>query len=623
MCGIVGFFDKSVSSQSGMNTLKQMSDTIIHRGPDGEGYFQKNNVFFGHRRLSIIDLEHGQQPFFNDEKDLCLIYNGETYNFKELKYELQSKGHVFHTNSDTEVVLKLYEEYKEEAFLKINGMFALAIYDIKRDKIILARDRHGVKPLYYFYNGTELIFASEIKAILKNDKYNKEIDYEALNEYFSFQNVFSDRTLFKDIKKLDHGKYITFNISSNKLQTFRYWDYNFDSTGWNLNRKDTTELLSETFQQAVKRQMVSDVPIGSYLSGGIDSGAITAVLANNIDRLSTFTCGFDMSQVSGIELDFDERARAEIISGKFFTNHYETVLNSKDLEWCINKVMYHLDEPILGMSYPNYYVSELAGKFVKVVFSGTGGDELFGGYPWRYYHTTHLGKGKENYTRSYYNYWQRLVDDKEKGALFNSSIAKKINIDYPYESFKNILSGFNGSLDTEEDYINKSLYLESKTFMQGLFCIDDKLNMSHSVESRVPFLDNDLVNLAMKIPAKYKINNIKNIINFDENNTYKERYIESSDGKAILRESFENILPLEITQYKKQGFSSPEQSWFKNDRKEFMYDILNDKDSMLFEVINKKYVETKLDEHLSGKVNNRLFIWSLISLDSWLKSYWR
>lgn len=618
MCGIVGFSSNSLGN--GKLIIKSMADSISHRGPDSEGFFIEKNVTFGHRRLSIIDIEGGIQPFYDENNKYVLVYNGECYNFKELRDDLISIGYIFKTSSDTEVILKLYIEYKEEAFLKINGMFSLAIYDKEEEKIILARDRHGVKPLYYAIIEDNLVFASEIKAILQYPEYKKELEYNALNEYFSFQNIFSDLTFYKDIKKLEHGSYLIFDVKTKEYDIIKYWDFNFDSSSWEYSEDETIEILKDTFSQAVKRQMVSDVPIGSYLSGGIDSGSITAIAASNTDRLSTFTCGFDLSEVSGLELDFDERRYAELISAKFYTKHHEVVLNSKDLEWCIDDVMYYLDEPVLGMSYPNYYVSELASKYVKVVFSGAGGDELFGGYPWRYYHTTNNGRGKDNYIKSYYDYWQRLVPDYDKEKLFTKEIYEKMDKDWPFKAFKSVFKNYKGKLETEEDYINKSLYFEAKTFLQGLFYLDDKLNMSNGVESRVPFMDNSLVELAQRIPAKYKIKNLNNVIRLDENETAKSKkyYIKSHDGKNILRKALSELLPKEVLELKKQGFSAPDESWMRGSRKEYIENILNN--SNLEGIFNMKYFKSKFKEHVEHKNNNRLLLWSLVSMNSFLKN---
>lgn len=618
MCGIVGFTGDTIREKA--NVIKIMADSIVHRGPDAEGFFIDGDVTFGHRRLSIIDIHGGIQPFYDDNNRFILIYNGECYNYQELREELKMLGHSFTTNSDTEVILKLYIEYKEESFLKINGMFALAIYDKKDKKVVLARDRYGIKPLYYCVINKSLVFSSEIKAILEYPEYVKELDYNALNEYFSFQNIFSDLTLYKGIKKLEHGSFLIFNIEKCKYNIEQYWDFNFDSSSWIHSEKETIEILKKTFETAVKRQMVSDVPIGSYLSGGIDSGAITAVAASNIDRLATFTCGFDLSEVSGLELDFDERRYAELISAKFYTKHHEIVLNSKDLEWCIDDVMYYLDEPLLGMSYPNYYISELASKYVKVVFSGAGGDELFGGYPWRYFHATKNGLGIDNYIKSYYDYWQRLVPDYDKEKLFTKEIYEKMDKDWPFQAFKKVFSKYKGKLETEEDYINISLYFEAKTFLQGLFCLDDKLNMSHGIESRVPFMDNDLVDLAMKIPAKYKIKNLQNVIRLDENETAKSKkyYIQSHDGKNILRKALSKLLPKEVIELKKQGFSSPDESWMRGSRQHYIEGILQNK--QLSKIFKMSYFKDKFHEHISHQANNRLLLWSLVSINSFLKS---
>lgn len=621
MCGISGFINKD-NNKANPEILAKMLEKIKHRGPEDEGVFIKENVALGHRRLKIIDLEHGHQPFVSEDGRVIISYNGECYNFLELKKKYL-RDEKMKSHSDTEVVLKLYEKFGEDFFLLLNGMFAIAILDFNKNRLILARDRYGIKPLYYYLSDSILIFSSEIKSILEHPDYKREINYNSLLEYFTFQNIFSDNSLFKEVKKIEHGCYICMDLSTFNIKYNRYWDFNFNSTNWKYSEEQTVEILQELFKKAVNRQMISDVPVGSYLSGGIDSAAITAIAAKNAPRLMTFTCGFDLSEVSGLEMDFDERRLSEQVSSAFFTKHHEIILNSNDLKWCIDDVTYHLDEPVLGMSYPNYYISELAGKFVKVVLSGTGGDELFAGYPWRYYHTTDLGKGIENYVDSYYKYWQRMVNDEEIKELFSNDILNKIDLKRPFEVFKSILSKSEGDLKTEDDYVNKALYFESKTFLQGLFSVEDKLNMAHSVEVRVPFMDNDLVDAAMQIPASYKIKNIKNIIKLNENETSKVKkyYLKSNDGKNILRNTFRSFLPQTIIDAKKQGFSAPEQSWCRYSRKSYIEDIINDKDNKLFEIINREVAIRKLYETVEGKKNNRLFLWSIISLSVWMKRF--
>ena len=387
MCGIVGQinFDKSPVSPV---VLKKMTDAIRHRGPDGEGHWIEESVGFGHRRLSIIDPSPlGRQPMVSRDQRYVLTYNGEIYNFRELRTELEAKGYGFRSQTDSEVVLYAMVEWGSNALLKFNGMFALAFWDRKRKKLLLARDRYGVKPLYYFQNKQKIVFGSEQKAILEQPSFDRKINKQALLEYFTFQNLFTNQTLLEGINLLQPGHYASLDIAEGTkvLKHTMYWDYEFSEPEKTIPKEDYLEELDRRFKQAVNRQLVSDVELGSYLSGGMDSGSITAIAASNFPYLKTFTCGFDLSSASGIELSFDERVKAEAMSANFKTEHYEMVLKAGDMERCLSKLSWHLEEPRVGQSYPNFYASKLASKFVKVVLSGAGGDELFGGYPWRYY----------------------------------------------------------------------------------------------------------------------------------------------------------------------------------------------------------------------------------------------
>ena len=419
MCGIVGQLNFDNNPVSPV-ILKKMTDVIKHRGPDGEGHWIEGNIGLGHRRLSIIDLSPaGHQPMISADHRYVLTYNGEIYNFRELRTELEAKGYWFRSQTDSEVVLSALAEWGTDALLKFNGMFALAFWDRKEKRLLLARDRYGIKPLYYFQNDKKLFFGSEQKAILEQPSFDRAINKQALLEYFTFQNILTDQTLLKDIHLLQPGHYATLDCldNSKKLRCVQYWDYHFKQPNTTVDKREYVEELDRLFQQAVNRQLVSDVELGSYLSGGMDSGSITALAANNFPYLKTFTCGFDLSSASGIELAFDERAKAEAMSARFRTEHYEMVLKAGDMERCLPQLAWHLEEPRVGQSYPNFYASKLASKFVKVVLSGAGGDELFGGYPWRYYRGA-TAKNFEQYIDEYYLYWQRLIPNTVISKVF-------------------------------------------------------------------------------------------------------------------------------------------------------------------------------------------------------------
>ena len=331
----------------------------------------------------------------------------------------EKKAIFFTSDTDSEVVLNALIEWGPRALDKFNGMFAFAFYDIHEKQLMLARDRYGIKPLYIAQQNGLFAFASEQKAITALSDFKKTLDIEAVYEYFTFQNILTDKTFLKDVKMFPAGCYAQLSCGDDEadLTVTRYWDYHFKEKHSSLSVQDYQEELRRLFKQAVKRQLVSDVEVGSYLSGGIDSGSITAIASGALPNLKTFTCGFDMSGVSGFELGFDERATSESMATYFGTEHYEIVLKSGDMARCLPELSWHIEEPRVGQSYPNYYVSRLASKFVKVVLSGAGGDELFGGYPWRYYRATN-SQNFEDYIENYFGFWQRLLTADERQRLF-------------------------------------------------------------------------------------------------------------------------------------------------------------------------------------------------------------
>ena len=624
MCGITGQvnFDKSPVSQV---VLKKMTDALRHRGPDGEGHWIEENIGLGHRRLSIIDPSPlGRQPMESHDHRYILTYNGEIYNFKELRTELEAKGYWFRSNTDSEVVLYSLAEWGSDALLKFNGMFALAFWDRKEKKLLLARDRYGIKPLYYFQNDKKLVFGSEQKAILEQPSFDRVINKKALLEYFTFQNIFTDQTLLEGIHLLQPGHYATINLLSNskKLNFIQYWDYHFKVPDKPIDKREYLEELDRLFNQAVNRQLVSDVELGSYLSGGMDSGSITALAATNFPYLKTFTCGFDLSSASGIELAFDERTKAEAMSAKFKTEHYEMVLKAGDMERCLHNLAWHLEEPRVGQSYPNYYAAKLASKFVKVVLSGAGGDELFGGYPWRYYRSVGA-KNFEEFIDEYYSYWQRLIPNTEIAKVFGP-IWDDVKDVWTRDIFEDVFSNHFNSLENPEDYINHSLYFEAKTFLHGLFVVEDKLSMAHSLETRVPFMDNDLVDFAMQCPVSLKLNNMVEVVRLNENEVGRKpnRYFQkTNDGKQILRDIMSSYIPAEIIEAKKQGFSSPDASWFKGESIDFVRHSLLEDHARIYEVLDPAAVRPLIEQHLNGQQNRRLLIWSLLNIEAWMSEY--
>jgi len=665
MCGIVGSLSLNRPSVN-VSYAKAMADKIAHRGPDDAGYlffhtgarhergisFYQNltdykfknvedmlapiesssaqrelnshdyDLYMGHRRLSILDIScAGHQPMSDLSKNIWIVYNGEIYNFKELRVELEKLGHRFRSNTDTEVIIYAYAEWGIECVKKFNGMFAFSLYDNFRKKFYLVRDRYGIKPVYYHITDNKtLIYASEIKSILEYKDYKSEVDKEALLEYFTFQNIFTNKTLHKNIQILEAGHYFEIDLISKNIEKTQYWDFDFSEPETVKDEREYIEELDRLFTQAVERQLVADVPVGSYLSGGMDSGSITAIASNHFQKndnyLKTFTVGFDLSSASGMELSFDERAKAEYMSYKFQTEHYEMVLKSGDMERCMNDFAYHLEEPRVGQSYPNYYAAKLASKFVKVVLSGAGGDELFAGYPWRYYRATN-NNNFNDYIDKYYSFWKRLIPNKSINEVF-SPIANDTKEVWTRDIFANVFHTPTAG-QTPEEYINHSLYFEAKTFLHGLLVVDDKLSMAHGLETRVPFLDNDLVDFAQKVPVNLKLNNLSNVVRMDENEIGKMQ--KTNDGKIILRKAMSKYIPEDIHKAVKQGFSSPDQSWFKGESIEFVKAKLLNDSANIYKYMDKKSTQKLINEHLFGEQNRRLFIWSLLNFEEWNSIY--
>jgi asparagine synthase (glutamine-hydrolysing) len=678
MCGICGAL---ILSGKGINIdyAKPMTDILAHRGPDDAGYlffhtgcrheknvsFQINltddkfrhisellpsieskaahkelnshdwDLFLGHRRLAILDVSPaGHQPMSDLTKNIWLVYNGEIYNFRELRQELKERGHRFRTGTDTEVVVYAYIEWGIKCVEKFNGMFAFVLYDNFRKKVYLVRDRYGIKPLYYtvvrINNGKRtLVFASEAKSILEYRDYQIDMNYDALVEYFTFQNIFTDKTLYREIKLLSPGHFIELDLAdtdhirnTSNIPKVRYWDFHFEEPEQIKDEKEYLEELNRLFVQAVERQLVSDVEVGSYLSGGMDSGSISCIAAKHNPNLKTFTVGFDLSSASGMELYFDERATSEHLSYLYKTEHYEIVLKAGDMERCLPQFAWHLEEPRVGQSYPNYYAAKLAGNFVKVVLSGAGGDELFGGYPWRYYRAV-VNRDFEDYIDKYYLFWQRLIRNKDLQRVF-APIWDQVKHVWTRDIFREVFQNQCHPPTSPEEYVNRSLYFEAKTFLHGLFVVEDKLSMAHSLEARVPFMDNDLVDFAMKLPVKFKLGNLQEVVRLDENEIggKQNRYYQKTrDGKLLLRKMMQMYVPENITNGIKQGFSSPDRSWFKRESTDFIKKKIIDNNSPLYDYFDKKSIHKLVNEHFEGKRNRRLFIWSLINFDEWLRAF--
>ena len=642
MCGIAGLYsltDRAIEPFA----IAGMCDALTHRGPDDAGCVllapsgsregarwreltaqdraralpdlqthaldlaaeagpaQAFRLALGHRRLSILDLSMaGHQPMANQAKTVWLTYNGEIYNYLDLRKELAGKGYRFVSGTDTEVLLHLYEEYGAACVEKLNGMFAFALWDDRHDTLLLARDRYGIKPLYYTEAGGALAFASEVKALLTLPAVPRAVNHAALVDYFTFQNTFGETTLFKDIRLLEPGHLMA--VKGGRIERRRYWDFNFEPAE-DAGEERCRERLRHLLEDTIKRQVISDVPVGAYLSGGMDSGSITALAAAGIPRLMTFTGGFDLTNVSGFEAGFDERKDAEVLSALFGTEHYQMVFHAGDLEWALPRVIRAIEDLRVGMCYPYYYTARLASRFVKVVLGGTGGDEIFAGYPWRY-RMADGARSEEEFLARYYQYWNRLVPVDQRAQFFSPQTLREAGGHDPYESFRHVID----PARSMRDPIRRALYFEAKTFLHGLLVIEDKLSMAHSLESRVPLLDHALVDFVTTLPTRYLINH-----RWAKNPTGDENLA----GKYLFRRAMEGVLPDQILLKRKQGFSAPEQSWYQGPLMNYVKAILLDRKTLSRGFFQEPYIRRVLEEHLSGTVNHRLLIWSLLSFEFW------
>jgi len=623
MCGIAGVLDRS-GAPVPLTVLRRMSAVIAHRGPDDEGHFVDGPVGLANRRLAIIDPSPaGHMPMTSRRGSLVITYNGELYNFRELQRELEQAGHEFRSHTDTEVVLTAYEQWGPAAVERFNGMFGLAIWDRDRRELFLARDRFGVKPLYYTEAGPLLIFGSEIKSLLAHDALRAEVSRPHLLEYFTFQNVFTDGTLFKGVRLLPPGHRVTVRADRCEVRPERYWDFDFrEPDGRAADPREYEEELDRLFRQAVRRQLVADVPVGAHLSGGMDSGSITAVAAQELPYLNTFTVGFDMTSAGGMELPTDEREKAEAMSYQFRTEHYEAVLKSGDMERCMPSLMWHLEDPRIGQSYPNYYVARLASKFVKVVLAGSGGDELFAGYPWRYYRAV-VNADFDDYVEKYYRFWHRLIPNRALPSFFRPDVWGDVKdlrtIDIFRAQFRDMQVP-----QAPEEYVNHSLHLEARTFLHGLFLVEDKLSMAHSLENRVPFMDNDLVDFAQQVPVGLKLRDLDNVVRLNENEPgdKTQRYFQRTrDGKLLLRKVMERYVPDTITNQVKQGFTGPDSNWFRGDSMEYVRRELLDPGAAIYEFLDPAGVRPLVEDHLEGRENRRLLLWSLMSFEHWCRTF--
>lgn len=591
MCGIAGMIDLS-GGRADRAGLIRMTRALAHRGPDGEGFFLEGPIGLGHRRLAIIDLsDTARQPLGNEDGRLQLIFNGEIYNFRELRRELEGLGHRFASQTDGEVILHLYEAQGPAAFARLNGMFAFALWDGRSQPLWLARDRFGIKPLYLGRFRNRLHFASEVKGLLQADGAPRRICWEALREYFTFQNLFGRQTLFDGIELLPAGELL--EVAEGKIRTHRI------AEGIPVNRSEpagrTEEELLQRLTAAVNRHLISDVPVGAFLSGGMDSGALVALAQRRLPELDTFTAGFDVSGVTGPEARFDEREEARWLSRRLKTRHHERTIGPGDGWDLLPRLVTHLEELRVGMSYPNFFAAELARRDVTVVLSGVGGDELFGGYPWRYAAIAEAND-PEQFDRIQFAAWCRLIPPDEQANAFLPEVWRRMRSHSPWERYRERIAPYRALPPVE-----KAVRFEADTFLQGLLMVEDKLSMAHGLESRVPFLDLELSDWVRGLPVEQKD--------------------PGPEGKRLLRRALAPLLPERTCRRPKQGFSPPESAWLRADRMATVRTLLAQPNSRVNEVFQPAWLQEILESHQNGRADHRLLIWSLAAFEWWLRRF--
>lgn len=631
MCGIVGIINKEKEDVVSKNLLKSMTSVLKHRGPDEEGFWIQENVGLGHQRLKIIDLETGQQPIHNEDKTIWIICNGEIYNYKNLRIELEKKNHVFYTKSDTEVIIHLYEDYQEDCVCFLHGMFAFVIWDKIAQKMVLIRDRMGIKPLYY-YNEENFVFASEIKSILKVPFVKRDIDFGSLKEYFTYLYILGPNTIFKRIKKLLPGELLIYK--NGIIFKKKYWDFTYKDEillkEKEYKEREYVERFYFLLKNSVKMHLVSDVPIGVFLSGGIDSSTLVALMSDlKVKNIKTFSIGYNKK-----EGYYDERNFARQVAKKFNTEHYEFEVKPILLE-ILPQLIYHFDEPFADASaIPTYYVSKMAKEYVKVILTGTGSDDILGGYRRYltnklmniYHYIPFLGKkiissfayflpgSRRNFMEEYvillkkflqtsnlnsYDLQKRLVSifqAKQFYKLFPFEIKKLVDREF-YDKLNNYYK-----LCKVSDFINRSLYVDLHSYLpDDLLVKEDRMTMANSIEGRVPFLDHQLVEFTTKLPSAMKIRGF--------------------ETKYILKKAVKNLLPKNIIYRRKHGFAVPVSEWLRKEIKNLFYQTVFSTKAYNRGYLNLKYVEELFLLHQKKKQNFGEHLWAILIFELWCQEF--
>jgi len=625
VCGICGKVGLTPESKVDATTVDRMTRTLAHRGPDDMGLYASDIAVLGHTRLSIIDLSSGKQPICNETRTVWIVFNGEIYNFKELRKELIAHGHIFSTNTDTEVIVHLYEQFGEAAIPKLRGMFAFALWDSNQKALVLARDRVGIKPLYYTIMRDHILFGSEIKSLLADPSVPREPDPGVIDTFLSCLYTPGDATLLRGIRKLPPGHYLV--LKNGRIDIRRYWDLEFNPNPQNGNVKRTTEELVELLRESVRDHMISDVPVGVLLSGGVDSTGVLSFAAEESGRdLNTFTIGFEGEAFA------DERVYARLAANTFGTRHYEMTITPRQFRDFLPLYVWHMEEPVCEPpAVALYYVTKLAREHVKVLLSGEGGDEAFAGYQnyrnmlWleRLKVFGEVGNGFGSYVLGQFGrvrgfekltkysfmmkneleqyYYSRTAGpysffNASKGELYSKEFASRLN----GRQVRNPVSDY-FSRTVGKPALNKMLYVDTKTWLpDDLLLKADKITMANSVELRVPLLDHRVLEFAARLPAKYKVN-----------------YFTT---KYLLKKALKDRIPSAILNRKKMGFPVPLESWLKEDLRDYVCEILLDRRTLERGYFDKSFLQTLANEH-ARTADHATEMFSLLTLELWHRTF--
>jgi asparagine synthase (glutamine-hydrolysing) len=621
MCGIAGFVESLPAGSTGdvdLATMHTMCDVIRHRGPDDEGVRVEPGVGLGMRRLSIIDLSTGNQPIHNEDRTIWVVFNGEIYNYRELRRQLEAKGHGFYTSSDTETIVHAYEEWGDELCVRLRGMFGFALWDSRQRRLLLARDRSGIKPLHYAERNGRLYFGSELKSLIAAGAVEREIDLAALDHYLSFLYTPRDRAIFKDVRKLPPGHLLTW--VDGRIDVRRYWQIG-TAEPFRGPIEEATASLYAVLADAVESHMISDVPLGAFLSGGIDSSLVVGLMARASGRrVKTFSIGFD-------EPAYDELDHARTVARHFNTDHHEFVVKPDGLA-ILDRLIAHFDEPFADSSaIPTWYVSEMARRHVTVVLSGDGGDELFGGYDRYLPHPRvaqfdrlplpgkrlmarvlwpmlpHGARGKNFLRHVSRTDNGRYLDSiaffqpDEKDALYSGDVRRSLN-GHGAEAMLAARFDRFASLPPH----SRMMRFDFETYLpEDVLTKVDRMSMAHSIESRVPLLDNEVIEFAAAIPASMKIANGRR--------------------KHILKEAAKALLPPEILNRRKQGFGVPLGVWFRGGLTTVFADVLRSPTTRQRGYFEPAFIDRLLEEHLSAKRDHSLRLWQLLVFELWHRQY--